>query len=104
MPVGRVNSGRDSEGPDTDIVVVGVGPPCAKAENAPVAPKAAAAMNSRVARISIAIAASPAKYSTLIGPCSTVCIRSHPSGSSPDLARPLNLGAADHFAIVNGKF
>lgn len=60
MPAGRVNSGRDSAGPVTDIVVVGGGPPCAKAETAPVAPKATAAANSRVARTSIAIAASPA--------------------------------------------
>jgi hypothetical protein len=102
MPAGRVNSGRDSEGPDIDILV-GVGA-CAKAENVPVAPKAAAAANSRVARISIAITASPAKYSASIGPCSTVCFRSHPSGSHPDLYAPFIWEAADHFAIVNDKF
>jgi hypothetical protein len=85
MPAGRVNSGRDSEGLDTDIVVVGVGPPCAEAENVPAAPKAAAAANSQVARISVAIAVSPANCSASIGPCSTVCFRSHQLGSDFDV-------------------
>lgn len=102
MPAGRVNSGRVSDG--LTVMVVGVFGPCADAADKPAAENAAAA-NSRVARISVAIGLSPAKNNAVIG---SACISWFPISplrfNNRLFDRRTIWAPAHRFAIVAEKF